>query len=196
MTPVDRAVRLAAATALLLAAACATTAPASRPPQDGAARLFQATSAAGSEGGYESGRVTSAGIAGPFVLTYLTPGEELEIVATGGTIGRVRFPLAQPFHLAAGMRLAVPAGAPDLLYAGYRPMPMTRPLEAWIGRQILLAAPGAQPEPWWLREVGGDHLTVERSRTYKVIPLRRVGEITWTELTGIDPTPRVTLGPE
>ncbi|BDG03654.1 hypothetical protein [Anaeromyxobacter oryzae] len=191
--------RVARCSALLLAAAAAcATAPASRPPpEDGAARLFQATSAAGSEGGYESGRVTRTGIAGPFVLTYLTPGEELEIVAAAGPIGRVRAPLAQPFHLAAGMRLAAPdGGAPETVYAGYRPMPMTRPLEAWIGRQILVAVPGAQPEQWWLREVGSDHLTVERSRTYRVIPLRRVGEITWTELTGIDPTPRVTLGPE
>ncbi len=191
--------RVACCSAVLLATACATSAPATRPPQEvGAARLFQATSAAGSEGGYESGRVTRAGIPGPFVLTYLAPGGELEIVAAGAgaQIGRVGAPLAQPFHLAAGMRLAAPEGAPEVVYAGYRPMPMTRPLEAYIGRQILVAAPGAQPEPWWLREVGSDHLTIERSRTYRVIPLRRVGEITWTELTGIDPTPRVTLGPE
>jgi hypothetical protein len=29
-----------------------------------------------------------------------------------------------------------------------------------------------------------------------VIPVRRVSEISWTELTGIDPTPRVVLAPE
>jgi hypothetical protein len=74
--------------------------------------------------------------------------------------------------------------------------PMTRPLASYVGRQIWVGLPGGEPEQWWLREVGGDHLTLERSRTYRVIPLRRVVEISWTDLTGIDPTPRVVVGPE
>jgi hypothetical protein len=28
------------------------------------------------------------------------------------------------------------------------------------------------------------------------VPVRRIAEITWTDLTGIDPTPRVVLAPE
>ena len=47
-----------------------------------------------------------------------------------------------------------------------------------------------------LREIAGDHVTIERSRTYRVIPVRRIAEITWTDLTGIDPTPRIVLAPE
>jgi hypothetical protein len=75
-------------------------------------------------------------------------------------------------------------------------MPITRTLDAWLGRPILLGVGGGQPEPWTLRAIGGDHLTVERSRTYRVVPVRRIAEITWTDLTGIDPTPRVVLAPE
>ena len=37
---------------------------------------------------------------------------------------------------------------------------------------------------------------MERSRTYRVVPVRRIAEITWTELTGIDPTPRIVLARE
>jgi len=74
--------------------------------------------------------------------------------------------------------------------------PVTRALDAYLGRQILVSAPGAQPEPWTLREIAGDHLTLERSRTYRVIPVRRISEITWTDLAGIDPTPRLVLAPQ
>jgi hypothetical protein len=84
----------------------------------------------------------------------------------------------------------------DAVQAGYRPMPITRPLEAYVGRQIWIAAPGAPPEHWFLRAIGADHVTLERTRTYRVLPVRRIAEITWTDLTGIDPTPRVVLGPE
>lgn len=71
--------------------------------------------------------------------------------------------------------------------------PLTRALEAYVGRQILVGAAGAPAEPWILRGIAEDHLTLERSRTYRVVPLRRVAEITWTDLTGIDPAPRVVL---
>jgi hypothetical protein len=88
---------------------------------------------------------------------------------------------------------ASPAGA---LEAG-RPMLLTRPLEAYLGRTIQVAAGTAgRPEPWTLRQVGTDHVILERSRSYRVVPLRRISEVGWTDLTGIDPTPRLTLTAE
>jgi len=189
-----------AALAALALAACAGP-PLKRPaPVDAPARVFQGTLAAGAEGGFETGRLTSTEqvVAGPFVLTYLAPGAELEVATTaagGSVLGRVLGPLGQPLHVAAGTVVRLPATG-DAVYAGYRPMPITRPLDAYLGRQVLVGIQGAQPEAWSLREIGGDHLTLERSRTYRVVPVRRIAEITWTDLTGIDPTPRIVLAPE
>jgi hypothetical protein len=191
---------LAAPAAALVLAACAGP-PARKPaPADAPSRVFQGTLAASAEGGFETGRLTSTEqvVAGPFVLTYLAPGAELEVASTapGGTVlGRVLGPLAQPLHVAAGSAVRLP-GPGEAVYAGYRPMPITRPLDAYLGRQVLLGARGTPPETWTLREIGGDHLTVERSRTYRVLPVRRIAEITWTDLTGIDPTPRIVLAPD
>ncbi len=136
-------------------------------------------------------------MAGPFVLTYLAPGGEVEVASTaaGGVVGRVRGPLAQPLHVARGMVVRLPSPG-DVVYAGYRPMPITRALDAWLGRAVLVGVGGAHPEPWVLREIAADHVMLERSRTYRVIPIRRIAEITWTDLTGIDPTPRLVLAPE
>jgi hypothetical protein len=39
-------------------------------------------------------------------------------------------------------------------------------------------------------------VTIERSRTYRVLAIRRISEITWTDLTGADPTPRIVLAPQ
>lgn len=94
-------------------------------------------------------------------------------------------PLEAPPAAAAGVETARPS-PPE-------PKPITRALEAWLGRQIHVSTPGAPPEKWFLREIGGDHVTIERSRTYRVIPVRRIAEITWTDLSGIDPTPRIVL---
>lgn len=156
--------------------------------------------AAGAEGGFETGRLATPEqtVAGPFVLSYLAPGAELQIVSLApgaAVLGSVIGPLSQPVHVPAGVHLRLPAPG-DAVYAGHRPMPITRPLEAWIGRQILVGIGGGQPEPWVLRGIGADHLTLERSRTYRVVPNRRITEIVWTDLTGIDPTPRVQLAPE
>jgi hypothetical protein len=192
-----------AAPIALALAACATAAPPAKPATpDAPARgtLQQGTLAGGTEGGFETGRLTSTdqAVAGPFVLTYLSPGAEVEVASTAGggsAIGRVLGPLPQPLHLARGMVVRLPTPG-DAVYAGYRPMPITRPLDAWLGRAILVGLVGAQPEPWALREVAADHVTIERSRTYRVIPVRRIAEITWTDLTGIDPAPRLVLAPE
>ncbi len=191
--------RLAAPTAALALAACAG-APAKPAAIDAPPRTVQGALAAGAEGGFETGRLTAPdqAIAGPFVLTFLAGGAELEVVSTasgGSVLGRVAGPVAQPLHLARGTILRLP-GPGDATYAGYRPMPITRPLDAYVGRQILVGLPSAQPEQWFLREIGGDHLTLERTRTYRVIPVRRIAEIVWTDLTGIDPTPRIVLAPE
>jgi hypothetical protein len=186
----------------LALAACAT-APAKPPaqpaqpaPQGG---VQQGTLAGGGEG-FETGRLTTTdqSVAGPFVLTYLSPGAELEVTSTvkgGSAVGRVLGPLAQPLHVARGMAVRLPTPG-EAVYAGYRPMPITRALDAWIGRAIPVGVAGGQPEPWVLREIAADHVTLERSRSYRVIPVRRIAEITWTELTGIDPTPRLVLAPE
>lgn len=188
-----------AVVAAVLLAACAG-APSRPAPAEAPARLAQGTLASGAEGGFENGRLGSPeqAVSGPFVLTYLTPGSEVEVATTGvdgGVLGRVAGPLAQPFHLAPGtvLRLATPGEA---VYAGHRPMPLTRALDAWLGRQILVALARASPEEWSLREIGGDHLTLERSRTYRVVPVRRIAEITWTDLTGMDRRPLVVLAPE
>jgi hypothetical protein len=193
--------RLLAPVAALALAACAGGH--SRPPSaapDAPTRAPQGTLAAGAEGGFETGKLSSPeqAVRGPFVLTYLAPGAELEVASAasaGSVLGRVAGPLAQPLHVAPGTLLRLPA-AGEAVYAGYRPWPITRALDAWLGRQILVSIPGAPPEPWFLREIGGDHVTIERSRTYRVIPVRRIAEITWTDLTGIDPTPRIVLAPQ
>ena len=122
----------------------------------------------------------------------------MQLVRTGPgaeVLGTVAGPLAEPVHLASNvaLKLVLPG---EVLYAGYRPMPITRSLESYLGRTIWVGAPGGAPEQWSLREIGQDHLTIERTRTYRVLPVRRIAEITWTDLTGIDPTPRIVLGPE
>jgi hypothetical protein len=187
---------------LLAAAALAASASAPAKPPDAtpAPRAVATPPASAAEGGFETGRLTGAEqkVAGPFVLTWLSPGAELEVVsgAPGGDVlGRVTGPLAGPFHVAAGASLRL-AAAGEAVYSGYRPLPMTRALDAWVGRAVLVGVGDGPPERWTLRAIGGDHLTVERSRTYRVLPVRRIAEITWTELTGIDPTPRVVLSRE
>ncbi|HEX9051162.1 MAG TPA: hypothetical protein VF841_11580 [Anaeromyxobacter sp.] len=186
-----------AALALALAAAAI-------PPPAGAQTAAQAAvqpgALAGGAEGFETGRLTTTEqrVAGPFVLTFLSPGAEVEIASSGAggaVVGRVRGPLPQPLHVARGMIVRLPTPG-DAVYAGYRPMPITRALDAWVGRAILVGVGAGQPEPWVLREIAADHVTFERSRTYRVIPLRRIAEIGWTDLTGIDPTPRVVLAPE
>jgi len=181
---------LAAAAAL---AACAS-APAKPPDPAPGSRPPSAAPASSAQGVFETGRLggPDQAVAGPFVLTWLTAGAELEVVSAGGVLGRVAGPLAGPFHVAAGASVRL-AAAGEAVYSGYRPLPLTRALDAWLGRAVLVGVGDAQPEPWTLRAVGGDHLTVERSRTYRLLPVRRIAEITWTELTGIDPTPRVVL---
>jgi len=179
-------------------AACASASPTRPPPEP--ARAASAASASGADGGFETGRLTAVDqvVRGPFVLTHLSAGAELELVSTAGggaVLGRVAGPLAGPLHVASGTLLRLPAPG-DAVYAGHRPMPITRALESYLGRQILVGAAGAQPEPWTLRQIGGDHVTLERSRTYRVVPTRRIAEITWTDLTGIDPTPRLVLAAE
>jgi hypothetical protein len=195
---------LAAAAAL---AGCATAGPAKPPaaanPPGGPAApgqggVQQGTLAGGAEG-FETGRLTTTdqSVPGPFVLTYLSPGGEVEVVSASGgaAVGRVLGPLGQPLHVARGMVVRLPTPS-DVVYAGYRPLPITRPLDAWNGRAVLVGVAGGQPEPWTLREIAADHVTIERSRTFRVIPVRRIAEITWTDLTGIDPTPRIVLTPE
>ncbi len=188
-----------AALALALAACCAAAPLAAAAQATPHAGVQQGALAGGAEG-FETGRLTTTEqrVAGPFVLTYLSPGAEVEVAspsAGGAVVGRVRGPLPQPLHVARGMVVRLPTPG-DAVYAGYRPMPITRALDAWLGRAVLVGAAGAQPEPWVLREIAADHVTLERSRTYRSIPVRRITEITWTDLTGIDPTPRVVLAPE
>ncbi len=183
--------------ALALALAALAVAPARASAQQPGVQ--QGALAGGAEG-FETGRLTTTEqrVAGPFVLTYVSPGAELEIASAGpggAIVGRVRGPLPQPLHVARGMLVRLPTPG-DAVYAGYRPMPITRALDAWVGRPVLLGVAAAPPEPWVLREIAADHVTFERSRTYRVFPVRRIAEITWTDLTGIDPTPRVVLAPE
>jgi hypothetical protein len=186
------------ALAAALAVGCATSPAPKAPPPAAPQRVFQGTLASGPEGGFETGRLLTPdqSVPGPFVLTYLAPGASLVVVAAGGAeVGAVSGPLGQPFHLAPGASLRL-AAAGDVVYAGIRPMPVTRALEAHLGRAIWLSVGSGQPEQWTLREIGADHVTVERSRSYRVIALRRIAEIDWTDLTGADPTPRIVLSPE
>lgn len=191
---------IAASIALALAGSAAPAPPQKLPAQDAGARAaFQRGTPAGAEA-FETGRLTSPeqSVAGPFVLTYLAPGAEVEVTSTsagGAALGRVTGPLAQPLHLVRGMAFRLP-GPGDVVYAGYRPTPITRPLDAWVGRAILVGVGAAQPESWVLRAIAGDHLTLERSRSFRVVPIRRISEIAWTDLAGIDPTPRLVLAPE
>ncbi len=195
------ALALSRATAL---AACAAARPPEQlsAPQAATRGAFQPGTGAGGTEGFETGRLTSPeqSVAGPFVLTYLAPGAEIEVTSStaGGGLGRVQGPLPQPLQVARGMVFRLPAPG-DAVYAGYRPMPITRAVEAWVGRGVLVSVAGAAPsapETWVLREIAADHVTLERSRTYRVIPIRRIAEITWTDLAGIDPTPRLVLAPE
>ncbi len=186
-----------AALPLALAAALASAGPGRAAAQQPGVQ--QGALAGGAEG-FETGRLTTTEqrVAGPFVLTYLSPGAEVEVASTsaaGAVVGRVRGPLAQPLHVARGMLVRLPTPG-DAVYAGYRPMPITRALDSWIGRSVLVGVAAAQAEAWTLREIAADHVTIERSRTYRAIPVRRIAEIGWTDLTGIDPTPRVLLAPQ
>jgi len=185
--------------AALALAGCASTS--AHKPHGGEALVLQGGVAAGAAGAYEAGRLTrdTPPVTGPFVLTFLAAGEEVEVVPADGkapAIGTLTGPLGGPFHLPAGARLMVRAAEASALYSGYRPLSATRALEAWVGRSIQVATGAGAPEPWLLRQIGSDHLVLERSRTFRVIPLRRLAEIGWTDLSGVDPTPRVTLSPE
>jgi hypothetical protein len=75
-------------------------------------------------------------------------------------------------------------------------MAMTRALEAYVGRSVQVAQGAGAAEPWLLRQIGSDHVILERNRTYRVVPLRRIAEISWTDLSGMDPTPRLHLAAE
>jgi hypothetical protein len=191
----------AAALLAALAAGCAGPATPGRRPTTGDPGIFQGTVAAGPQGAYESGRLSreSPAIAGPFVLTALGPGDELEIRPAdgkGAAIGTLSGPLTTPWQVPAGVALALRPDAAGALYSGFRPMAMTRALEAYVGRSVQVAQGGAAPEPWLLRQIGADHLILERNRTYRVVPLRRVAEISWTDLAGVDPTPRLHIASE
>jgi hypothetical protein len=191
--------------AALLASACASTpaAPpaAARPPPAGAG-----TGTAGAplaRAGYEAGTLAPEArpVAGPVVVTWLAEGTTAALARPGELqpLAVVVGPLATPLHVPQGLELRG-TGAPGA-WTGYRPQApaVARPLEAWVGKQVKVApagGPAAAAELWWLREVGADHLLFERSRTYRAVPLRRVSEITWTELSGIDPTPLVVVAPE
>jgi hypothetical protein len=184
---------LAAALATGSAAAADKKAPAVEPQ----ALVMRGAVASTAQGAFETGRLTSPEqtVAGPFVLTYAGDALEVVTVVGGHVLGLVSPPLAAPFHLGHGTFLRL-RGSGQVLYAGIRPIPATRALEAYLGRPIWLSAGSGEPEQWTLREIGGDHVTVERSRSYRIIALRRIAEIDWTDLTGADPTPRVVLSPE
>jgi hypothetical protein len=102
-------------------------------------------------------------------------------------------PLATPFLLPAGARLWLGAGASGALYSGSRPAPLLALLEAWVGRQVIVATGSDEAGVWTLRQVTSDHLILERNRTFRALAAARVQELTWTELTGIDPTPRLQV---
>ena len=187
--------------AIVAAAACAGPATAPKRPTAGDPGIFQGTVAAGPQGAYESGRLSreSPAIAGPFVLTALGAGDELEIRPAdgkGAAIGTLAGPLATPFQVPAGVALALRPDAAGALYSGYRPMAMTRALEAYLGRSVMVQLGAAAAEPWLLRQIGSDHVILERNRTYRVVPLRRIAEISWTDLSGVDPTPRLLIAAE
>lgn len=186
--------------ALAVAALTACVAPAASRPHGtaGEALVFQGNASASPAGALETGRLSRDRpvIAGPFVLTYLGAGDEVEILPADGKatpIGTVTGPLMTPLQIPAGAKLVLRTQEAGALYSGYRPMVMTRPLEAYVGRTIQVASGAGQPEPWLLRQVGTDHVILERSRSYRVVPLRRISEVGWTDLSGIDPTPKLTL---
>lgn len=189
--------RLAALALVASLAAGSAAATGKKPPGEPQALVLRGPAASTAEGALETGRLASQEqmVSGPFVLTYV--GDALEVVAAGSgqVLGLVSPPLSGCFHLAPGTFLRL-RGAGQVLYSGIRPMPATRALESYLGRAIWISAGRAQPEQWTLREIGPDHLTVERSRSYRLIALRRIAEIAWTDLTGADPTPRVVLSPE
>jgi len=192
--------RLAPLAFALALTACAGPASSKR-PTTGDSVIFQGTVAAGPQGAFESGRLSreSPAIAGPFVLTALGMGDELEIRPAdgkGAAIGTLTGPLATPFQVPAGVALALRPDAASALYSGYRPMAMTRALEAYVGRSVQVAQGAGAAEPWLLRQIGSDHVILERNRTYRVVPLRRIAEISWTDLSGMDPTPRLHLAAE
>jgi hypothetical protein len=187
-----------AAGLLLLAASACVSAP--RP----AAETRPAPAPAGpasalARSGYEAGQLSPSGpaAAGPLVVTWLADGTPAALARPGEAqpLAVVVGPLATPLHVPAGLELRG-TGAPGA-WTGYRPQgaALARPLEGWIGKQVRVAQ-GGPPELWWLREIGADHVLLERSRTYRIVPLRRVSEISWTELTGIDRTPVLVLAPE
>jgi hypothetical protein len=66
-------------------------------------------------------------------------------------------------------------------------------LEAWVGRQVIVDDGSDQSGAWTLRQVAPDHLILERNRTFRALAAARVQELTWTELSGIDPTPRIKV---
>jgi hypothetical protein len=189
--------RSAAAVLAALATACAAPASAQKKSQPGEPHVFQGSVGAGALGAFETGRLAKdQAIAGPFVLTSLGVGDEVVIVPADGrspAIGSVIGPIPAPFEIPAGVKLVASSLPDGALYSGYRPMPITRALEAYLNRTVQLQAPGGQPEPWTLRQIGSDHVIVERNRTYRALPLRRLAEITWTDLSGIDPTPKLVI---
>jgi hypothetical protein len=193
--------RTAAAAVLLLTAACATTPAVPKRPPAGEAAIFVGATAAGFQGSFETGRISkeNPAIVGPFVLTALGPGDEVEIRPVDGkgpSIGTILGPLSTPFEIPANVKLVLAQGTPSALYSGTRPMSITRALEAYLNRNILVALPGAPAEAWMLRQLGSDHFIIERNRTYRALPVRRIGEVTWTDLSGIDPTPKVVISGE
>jgi hypothetical protein len=184
------------AVGLTLLSACAS-APAAR-PRGGEAAVFQGVASSGAAGAYEAGRLSrdTPSVAGPFVLTFLGPGDEVDVVPAEGKatpLGTLTGPLATPFQVPSGAKLVVHPGDAGALYSGTRPLSLTRGLEAYAGRSILVAVGAAPAEPWTLRQVGSDHVVLERSRTYRIIPVQRIQEIQWTELAGVDPTPKLVL---
>jgi hypothetical protein len=188
-------------TTALALAGCAGGGAAQRHQRTGEPAVLQGGLAAGPGGAYEAGRLSreNPSVAGPFVLTWLGAGDELDVVPADGKtppIGTLVGPLAGPFQVPAGAKLAVRSNEASVLYSGQRPLSPTRALEAWVGRSIQVAVGAAAPEPWLLRQLGGEHLVLERSRSYRVIPFRRIAEISWTELSGVDPTPKVILTAE
>jgi hypothetical protein len=147
----------------------------------------------------EAGRLLAAGapLEGPFVLSWLEAGATLELRRGDDPrtppLGVVTGPLATPFLLPAGAHLTLAAGASGARDSGSRPSPLLKVLEGWVGRAVLVGAGSAEPQAWTLRQVGPEHLLLERNRTFRAVAAGRVVEVGWTELSGIDPTPRLLL---